>query len=178
MKRLLLLGTLAFLATACGSTAHALVADRSVRIATQLPPAPSAWRDYPDFAARHSCWARNAFGGGVMRVAPSYPTLEPAAPEAIVRKVLDGLADRRYVRRVELGSVPPKVRASKAWFGGRPPPRDALWAYIDAPAVGAQPPVHPTPDQVLAASTAGWELAVVEGALRDRFCAAGGRPLV
>ena len=176
----MLLGALALLAAGCGSARHVLVADHSVRIASDGPPAPSAWPDYPNFDARHSCWARNALGGGVMRAAPSYATVEPATPKAIARAVLRGLGDHRYVKRIVFGPVPPKVLAHlKGWFGGERPPRDALWAYIAAPATVELPGgSHPSPAQVQAASAAEWEVELVKGALRDRFCAAGGAPLV
>jgi hypothetical protein len=180
MRRLVLVGALALLAAGCGSAGHVLVADGTVRIASDRPPAPSTWPDYPDFDARHSCWARNALGDGVMRAAPSYATVEPAAPAAIARAVLRGLGDRRYVRRIEIGSVPPKVLAHlKGWFAGERPPGDAVWAYIAAPATVELPGGrHPLPAQVHAASAAEWEVELVKGALRDRFCAAGGPPLV
>jgi hypothetical protein len=180
MKRLLpLLGVLALLGAGCGSAKHALVADHPVRIASDEPPAPSTWPDYPDFDARHSCWARNALGGGVMRAAPSTAAVRPATPAAIARSVLRGLGDHRYVHRIELGPVPPKVLAHlKGWFGGERPPRDALWAYIAAPATINEPGPHPSPAQVQALSAAEWEVELVKGALRDRFCAAAGRPLV
>lgn len=175
----MLLGALALLAAGCGSATHVLVADRSLRIASDGPPAPSTWPDYPNFDARPSCWARNALGGGVMRAAPSSATLQPAAPAAIAREVLRGLGDRRYVHRIALGPVPPKVlQHLKGWFGGERPPRDALWAYIAAPATIEQPGTHPSPARVQALSAAEWEVELVKGALRDRFCAAGGRPLV
>ncbi len=179
MKCLLLFGLLALVPAGCGSTSHALGPDTSVRVAADLPASPSTWAAYPDFATRHSCWARNVFAGPVMRAAPSDPALRPSSPTAIVRRVMSGLGDRRYVHRIELGPPPPRVLTHlKGYFGGQRPPRDALWAYISAPLAVAAGPAHPTQAQAADSMISAWEVALVEGALRDGFCTAGGRPLV
>jgi hypothetical protein len=105
-------------------------------------------------------------------------TAHPTPPAEIVRRLLARFGDRSYVRRIELGPPPPRtLRHLKGWFAGVRPPRDALWADIRAPAVNSLP-ADPTPEQARDEMLAEWEVALVEGALRDDFCAAGGRPLV
>jgi hypothetical protein len=66
----------------------------------------------------------------------------------------------------------------KGWYAGARPPRNALWAYIAAPTANANLPANATAEQVGAQMVAEWEAELAEGALRDDFCAAGGRPLV
>jgi hypothetical protein len=86
--------------------------------------------------------------------------------------VLGRLGDDRFVRRIEIGKPPPITFQHTGYWGRSRPPADALWAYISAPAPnGARPPAT---DYELAS----WEVSLVTGALRDEFCAAGGRPLV
>jgi len=114
-----------------------------------------------------------------MRAAPSDQALRPGSPAAIVRRVMSGLGDRRYVLRIELGPPPRRVLTHlKGYFGGQRPPRDALWAYISAPVAVAAGPSHPTQAQAADSMISAWEVALVEGALRDGFCTAGGVPLV
>jgi hypothetical protein len=101
-----------------------------------------------------------------MRAAPSFARVAPTnqvPPNQIVRRVLARFGDRRHVRGIRLGALPPRQRL-KGFFPGERPPRDALWAYIDAP-------------QADSLRLAGWEAALVAGALRDDFCSFGGRPL-
>jgi hypothetical protein len=116
-------------------------------------------------------------------MAPSYaprPTAHPTPPRELVRRVLARFGDRSFVRRVKLGPPPPvTLMHLHGWYADARPPRDALWAYVAAPAaVTTPPPEHPTPEQVRDYVVAGWEVQLLEGALRDEFCAAGGRPLV
>lgn len=117
-----------------------------------------------------------------MRVAPSYPphrTAHPTPPREIVRRVLARFGDRSFIRRIELGPPPPvTLMHLKGWFNDERPPRDALWAYIAAPAAVRTLPEHPTPKELGDFMVADWEVQLLEGALRDEFCAAGGRPLV
>jgi len=60
------------------------------------------------------------------------------------------------------------------------PPKDALWAYIDAPrSLGAsRPPPNDDAEEVAKWTLTEWEVDLLWGALRDEFCLAGGRPLV
>jgi hypothetical protein len=176
------------LGLACGCSSHARGGNAvpspvtTISVPRDEPPSPSTWPAYPQFSA-HSCWTR-PFGSGVMRAAPSAkpPSNPPRTPPAqIVRRLLARLGDRRYVRGIELG-VPPSITLQHlhGYFGGVRPPSDALWAYIDAPLANprANVRVHPTPERVGALMVAKWETELVMGALRDDFCAAGGRPLI
>jgi hypothetical protein len=160
--------------------AFAAVAVTAVAIGPSLPPAASTWPPYPKFAS-HSCWTRPAPGGahGVLRAAPSYVT-HPSrrTPQAIVRDVLARFGDRRFVRRIEIGPVPPITRQHTGWFGKARPPRDALWAYVADPVANARFGQSPPPATVQRTAIAEWEAELVFGALRDAFCANGGAPLV
>jgi hypothetical protein len=117
-----------------------------------------------------------------MRAAPSYAphrSAHPIPPAEIVRRALARFGDHSFIRRVELGPPPPKTLMHlKGWYNDERPPREGLWAYIAAPK--AEPPrvVHPTPKQSRDYMIADWEVELLQGALRDEFCAAGGRPLV
>ena len=120
-------------------------------------------------------------GTGVLRAAPSYlaSTATHAKPAEIVAQLLRRLGDPRYVHRIEVGPPPPlTLEHLKGWFTGERPPADALWAYIAAPAAVAALPPHASAVAGRASELAQWETGLVEGALRDEFCAAGGRPLV
>jgi hypothetical protein len=116
------------------------------------------------------------------QVAPSYAprrTDRPMPPREIVRRVLDRFGDRSFIRRVELGPPPPvTLMHLKGWYNDTRPPRDALWAYIAAPAAVRTLPEHPSQKELRDFMVADWEVELLEGALRDEFCAAGGRPLV
>jgi hypothetical protein len=118
----------------------------------------------------------------VTRVAPSYAprrTAHLTPPREILRRVLARFGDRSFIRRVELGPPPPVTFMHlKGWYDNERPPRGALWAYIAAPAAVRTLPEYPTPKELRDYMVAGWEVELVEGALRDEFCAAGGRPLV
>src|SRR5437660_12346908 len=110
---------LALTAAGCGGSRAALV---NVSVPADRPPSPATWQRYPRFPAR-SCWAR-PFGTGVMRAAPS---VRPAAQRSsvaagvILRRLLDRLGDRRFVRRVELGAPPPiPLMHSRGSFAGLP----------------------------------------------------------
>jgi hypothetical protein len=103
----------------------------------------------------------------------------PVAPAEIVRRLLSGFGDRRYVLRVELGSPPPiTLEHLRGYYASARPPANALWAYVSAPAATQRLPTHPAAAQVEAEMVAEWEAGLVVGALRDDFCAAGGSPLV
>jgi hypothetical protein len=106
-----------------------------------------------------------------MRSAPSFLPVKqpPTAPTVIVRRLLARFGDRRFIRRIELGPPPPRTLQHVPR-----PPSDALWAYIYAPAASDVPASHPKPGEHMVAQ---WEAGLVSGALRDDFCAAGGRPL-
>ena len=153
----------------------------SAPIAPDLPPSPATWPSYPTFPAS-SCWTRPSPGGGsgVLRAAPSYRShVARQSPAQIVSHVLAMLGDRRYVHRAALGSPPPlTLEHLKGWYSGARPPANALWAYIAAPESVVALPVHASANAARASELAQWETSLVEGALRDEFCAAGGRPLV
>jgi hypothetical protein len=157
---------LSLLLAGCGGHGAALV-DASVHVPADQPPPASQWPRYPSFASA-SCWTRR-LGGRPLQAAPSFalpPRPRFMTPAEIARRVLAGLGDRRYVLRVALGPPPPvALHHIRGYFAGVRPPADALWAYVGAPAAG----------RTLVAQ---WETALVVGALRDDFCAAGGRPLV
>jgi hypothetical protein len=131
------------------------------------PPAESTWPPYPSFDP-HSCWARST-GAEAIPVAPSF-AVRPThrQPTAVVNDILRRLGDRRFVTRVELAPVSPvKLLRAKAWFAGRRPPPDAIWAWVGTRVHGRRE-----------AALASWEGQLVGGALRDELCAAGGSPLV
>lgn len=117
-----------------------------------------------------------------MRFAPSYataPVAHPTAPAELVRRVLLRFGDHRFVLRIELGPPPPIVlRHARGYFGDVRPPRDSLWAYIAAPKASERRSTRPTPKRAGELMLARWEAELIAGALRDDFCAAGGRPLV
>jgi hypothetical protein len=110
-----------------------------------------------------------------MRAAPSYVTSPSGlAPAAVLRRLLTRFGDRRFVRRIELASPPPRVsRHLKGWFAGQRPPGDALWAYLAVPALAQRAHVAAEAGMI-----AEWEASLVGGAIRDELCAAGGPPLV
>jgi hypothetical protein len=176
-----LLAGLAVAAASAGCGGHrAGLMDLSVRIPAATPPPSASWPPYPRFPER-SCWARR-LGGRPLRAAPSLPAPVHATavtPQGIVHRVLAGLGDRRYVLRVELGP-PPRITLEhlRGYYAGRRPPKDALWAYVAAPVATRQLPDDASPAASGAQMVADWETHLVVGALRDDFCAAGGRPLV
>jgi hypothetical protein len=167
---------LAAAAVAAGCGSHHVV-----KVATDPPPSPATWPPYPHFSPR-SCWSRPPTSIGVTRAAPSYAprrTAHPTPPAEIVRRVLARFGDRSFIQRVELGPPPPvTLMHLKGWYNDERPPRDALWASISAPAAVRTLPEHPTPKQLRDFMVADWEVQLLEGALRDEFCAAAGRPLV
>jgi hypothetical protein len=177
--RAVVLLTAAALAAGCAS--HAASHPAGPKVSADLPPSPATWPPYPRFSAR-SCWTRRPISEGVLRAAPSYPprhTTHPTPPTEIVRRVLARFGDRSFVRRVELGPPPPiTLMHLKGWYNGVRPPRDGLWAYIAAPAATQPLPEHPTPKRARDYMVADWEVQLLAGALRDEFCAAGGRSLV
>lgn len=159
--------------------AFAAVVVTAIALGSSLPPAPSTWPPYPHFP-RSSCWTRPApGGGGALRSAPSYLTHpEERSPNEIVRAVLARLGDRRFVQRIELGPVPPITHQHTGWFGATRPPRDALWAYVADPQADVRFGAKPRAAATQRAGIAEWEGDLAFGALRDAFCANGGRPLV
>lgn len=150
-------------------------------LALPAPPSPASWPRYPVFPA-HACWTRHPFPGPPLRVAPSFAPPRRAhavPPRLVVSRLLARFGDRSLVRGVTL-SRPPAITLThlKGYYGGRRPPRDALWATIAAPAANTDLGASPSPQQVLLQARAQWEAQLVAGALRDDFCAAGGPPLV
>lgn len=145
-----------------------------VRIAADLPPPPTTWPAYPHFSAR-SCWGDGNLG--LTRWAPSVApprSRSNASPQQIAQRVLARFGDRRYIHGIRIGRPP------RSYLGTRiKVPRDALWAYIAAPgaSVVSGSILHPTQKQELDGTIADWEATILFGALRDEFCAAGGRPL-
>jgi hypothetical protein len=168
------------LATAACGKPRAPLEDVSVRVPAESPPSPASWPPYPTFSPT-SCWTRS-LGGGVLRSAPSVspsPPHHPLAQETIVQRVLARLGDRRYVLHVALGPPPPiTLQHLRGYFAGARPPANARWAYVSAPIATEMLPTHASPQQSGRQMLAQWEAALVEGALRDDFCAAGGAPLV
>jgi len=141
------------------------------------PPSPKTWPDYPSFP-RHSCWARPTTSPSIMQVAPSFPVdhTKPLPPRAIVRRLLTRFGDSSYIRAIDIGKPPPH-RLTRHIFPGKQPPKDAMWAYIDAPSASTQPSAHLPTARVRAYDLAKWETELVGGALRDEFCRAGGPTL-
>jgi hypothetical protein len=155
-----------------------IVHEPSLDIADGLPPAPETWPPYPRFPER-SCWSRPS-DAGMLRWAPSFAPRPGAAerPEELTRRLLDRFGDGRFVHRIELGAPPPEtLRRPKAYYGGAWPPADALWATVVAPAAHRHEG-ELSEDEVRDRMLAGWQAALVAGALRDELCAVGGRPLV
>jgi hypothetical protein len=112
-----------------------------------------------------------------MRWAPSAAprnSRSSAGPQQIAQRVLARFGDRRYIHGIRIGPPPRRLLGTKLTV-----PRDALWAYIAAPGadVVSGSVLHPTQKQELDGSIADWEATILFGALRDEFCAAGGRPL-
>ena len=145
-------------------------------ISPDLPPAPSTWPKYPKFSS-HSCWGRPDLATGPMRTAPSAPN-RPVShrtpPQALAQRVLARFGDRTLIRGVRIGPPP---RRTQPYRPMKDPPRDASWAYIDAPlSSSASAPNDPALLGKRALSE--WEVDLFFGALRDDFCQAGGRPLV
>lgn len=172
MKIVLAACALALLAAGCFSST-----DAEVAISPEPPPSPKSWPAYPRFP-RHSCWARPTTSPSIMQVAPSFP-VDPQRhqpPRKIVRRLLTRLGDRSFIRRIEIGKPPPH-RLIRGVFPGKQPPKDAVWAYMDAPAASINLTERPSPEQARAATLARWETALVGGALRDDFCRAGGPTL-
>ncbi|HZP71916.1 MAG TPA: hypothetical protein VFA97_00920 [Gaiellaceae bacterium] len=162
----------ALLTAGCGTARHGGAEDPSLRITADPPPAPSTWPPYPDYAAVGSCWTRPFGTGSPLQAAPSVPVAQHAShtvPTEIVRRLLARFGDRRFVRSIELGP-PPRLTLEhlRGYFAGARPPKNALWAYLGAPA-------HPSAAEEMVAQ---WEEDLAVGALRDDFCAAGGAPLV
>jgi hypothetical protein len=122
-----------------------------------------------------SCWGRDTLdpAAKAMRAAPSVfrkPTATHVAAAELAARLLRRFGDPRYVKRVAFGSPPPITRQHTGYFKQRPP-RDALWAYIATSSAAKG-------DRGRETTLAHWETKLVEGALRDDLCAAGGRPLV
>lgn len=154
----------------------------TVSVQSANPSSPASWPAYPRFS-KHSCWGRPSDAGApIERSAPSSgtssPIGKPVAPELIARRLLSRLGDRRYIRRIRFAPAPAPTSARlHAYYAGRRPPRDALWATIVAPAAKLSQG-RPAPKQVVRQNAAYWEGMLVGGALRDDLCVAGGAPLV
>jgi hypothetical protein len=96
-----------------------------------------------------------------------------------VRRLLAQFGDDRFVLHIQLAPPPPiTLQHLRGYFAGARPPANALWAFVSAPAATRILPAHPNSGQVEAQMIAEWEAGLVVGALRDDFCANGGRPLV
>ena len=99
----------------------------------------------------------------VARGAERPATRQPSRAGVIVRTLLSRFGDRRFVHRIVLTSPPPiTLQHLRGYYAGARPPADALWAYVGATST----------------MLGQWEASRAAGALRDDFCAAGGRPLV
>ena len=121
-------------------------------------------------ASAHSCWTSTSLHNGA--------SLEPVAgrtePSVLVQRLLTRFGDTSFVKRIELASPPPYTFQHQ-WWRRNPPPSDALWAYIAAPALRESK----ISDNGLGARMLGtWEVELVQRALRDEFCGAGGPPLI
>jgi hypothetical protein len=160
--RIVLAAGLVALAAACGGRQPARV-DLSVTVPADQPPSAASWPPYPAFD-RRSCWTRRIEGAPLRAAPSSVPPATGLAPTTIAELVLARFGDRRYIRHVAIGPPPPvALEHLRGYFAGVRPPANARWAYVSetGPAMAAQ-----------------WEGALVLGALRDDFCAAGGAPLV
>jgi hypothetical protein len=114
-----------------------------------------------------------------MRSAPSIPTRRTAratSPDELVRRLLARFGDRSFIHGIEIGAPPPE--RERRTQPRRDLPKDALWAYISAPKALQAAPADPSPEEQRARDLAEWEVELIQGALRDDFCRAGGRPLV
>lgn len=154
-----------------------------VSLGIRKPPSPTTWPAYPHFS-HHSCWTRPFIRGSVPtveQVAPSYapaPRSQPIPPAVVAQRLLARFGDRRYIHSITFAPAPPAVGSRvHVYYAGGHPPRDALTATVVSS--GAQPPSgHPTPTQTLTTAIVSYEAGLVDGALRDDMCAAGGAPLV
>jgi hypothetical protein len=113
-----------------------------------------------------------------MQVAPSFPVGGKGhqSPRQIVRGLLGRFGDRSFIRSIEIGKPPPH-RVIRHFFPGKQPPKDSVWAYIDAPEASFDGSSHPSDARVRDYTVARWEADLVGGALRDDFCRAGGPTL-
>jgi len=149
----------------------------AIRIAADLPPKTKTWPAYPHFSAR-SCWPQRMSPGlGRLYWAPSFAPRVPkttSSPQQIAQRLLARFGDHRYIHGVRIGAAPRRFLGTKLTV-----PRDALWAYIAAPGAGIENGSvrNPTQKQQVDGAIANWEASLIFGALRDEFCAAGGRPL-
>jgi hypothetical protein len=138
---------------------------RLPNVSPDLPPAPSSWPRYPKFSS-YSCWARPTTSISIMQVAPSLPVRRASGmlPSEIVRRLLARFGDRTFIRRIEIGKQPPH-RLVRHVFPGKRPPKDAVWAYFDAPSASISAASHATPERVrtyalaLASRAGGWRPA-------------------
>jgi hypothetical protein len=154
-----------------------------VSLGVPKPPSPNTWPAYPHFS-HHSCWTRPFIRGSlptVERVAPSYapaPRSRAIAPAVVAQRLLARFGDRRYIRSITFAAAPPAIGSRvHVYYAGGHPPTDALTATVHSD--GAQPPSgHPTPSQSISDAIVSYEAGLVDGALRDDMCAAGGAPLV
>jgi hypothetical protein len=178
MRSALVVGSVFLLVAGCSDGKSAGRASGPM-ISPAFPPTPNTWRRYPSYPS-DSCWARPTTSPSITRAAPSLQVsrhTRPAPPEELVRRLLARLGDRSIIRDIEI-DAPPPARLLRHVFPGEKPPANALWAYIDAPRASGQSGTRSSPEDARAHALAQWEATLVGGALRDDFCAAGGRPLV
>lgn len=172
------------LANSAGAGPRVPGPDLSVSIPVTRPSSPSTWPPYPKFP-HAACWGTRRPRFGFTRSAPSFSQpgdKHPTAPVEIVRRLLSGFGDRRFIRGIEL--EPLRSRELRWPWGAVAPiraPENALWAAIDAPEAKRTSgltriyaPLAPESSAMLAQ----WEVDLVGGALRDGLCDAGGRPLI
>ena len=144
------------------------------------PPSPKTWPAYPKYS-ESSCWTRPDPSTKPMRSAPSVParhTSHPTPPRTLARRLLARFGDRSLIHGVRIGPRPPQ--RGHPYRPGKDPPKDGLWAYIDAPLSlsVSSPPAPDGPEELGKRAMADWEVDLFYGALRDDLCRAGGRPLV
>ena len=154
-----------------------------VSLGVSKPPSPAAWPAYPHFS-HHSCWTRPFITGTVPtveRVAPSYAPpshAHPIPPAIVAHRLLAGFGDRRYIRSITFAPAAPAVGHNvHVLYAGGHPPKDALTATVVASHTETASG-HPTPTQSLTSAIASYESGLIDGALRDDMCAAGGAPVV
>ena len=187
MKRLVWAGLILVLVlslgvTGCGGRKGATAAGAAVEIGRDsggTAASPADWPRYPNFSVR-SCWTR-PFGTGVMRALQA-ATRHRGPPGWRRRRSCGAVApSRRSPVRPQGGAgvaTADHTAAPARLLRRRSSTREALWAYIAVPAATGTLRAHSKPERVVEQMTAQWETSIVQGALRDDFCAAGGRSLV
>ena len=118
-----------------------------------------------------SCWGRVTGAGTITTAASSaLPARRVTpSPNAIATSLLARFGDDRFVRRIVIGKPPPiTFQHTGYWASARPPTRSGHTRR-------SPDDLDPAREE---AGLADWEFILAEGALRDDFCAARGRPLV